>query len=143
MPSACACEDCVQMCVETPCWGTPAEAQALIQAGYGGRLMLDRWVGGIVTDVDQIDILGPAIVGREGKPAPSRRWGRCTFLTKEGRCELHGSGLKPIEGRLAHHDGTPDEVHEAVAATWENPEAVALVAAWIEVTQSKREVRES
>lgn len=34
---------------------------------------------------------------------------RCTFLTPEGRCELHDKGLKPLEGRVALHYNNDDE----------------------------------
>lgn len=42
LPSECACKDCFQMC-HAPCCGTPDDMQALIDAGYGDRLMYDDW----------------------------------------------------------------------------------------------------
>jgi hypothetical protein len=41
--NVCRCEVCKEMC-KRPCRPTPAEAQALIAAGYGKRLMLDAYV---------------------------------------------------------------------------------------------------
>jgi hypothetical protein len=59
----CKCHECVELCENRPCWGTPEET--------------------------------------EEKRAPWRPYGRCTFLTEEGLCELHDKGLKPLEGRVA------------------------------------------
>lgn len=120
---ACACTTCVQMCEHRPCWPTPAEAQRIIKAGLGGRLMLDYWVGTPTTD-----ILAPAIVGREGKPAPFWPRGRCTFLTVDGKCELHALKLKPLEGRVAHHsmkDATAERVRRHIVRLWRGSQHVA------------------
>jgi hypothetical protein len=42
---ACDCSTCVNMCLRRPCWPTPAEAKAIIDAGFAGELMLDFWSG--------------------------------------------------------------------------------------------------
>lgn len=132
----CACETCVSCC-QRPCWGTPAEAQRLIDAGLGDRLQNDWWCA----DHD-IDLLCPASQGSEGDDAPeyvaSGLFGwllppvliPCTFLTADGRCELHALGLKPLEGRVAYHDGPHEGVHEAIAQAWDNDDARALVERW-------------
>jgi hypothetical protein len=117
------------MCEERPCWGTPKDAAAIIEAGLGDRLMLDYWAN---SETDDTYILAPAIVGYERNRTPFWPRGRCTFLTKKGLCELHDAGLKPTEGRLAMcgRGKTPPNLHETVAKEWETPEAIALVASW-------------
>lgn len=129
----CSCERCRRMCEERPCWPTPAEAIALLDAGRGSSLMLDYWSGGFPSPEDEfpdsVDILGPAIVGCEGRGAPFWPGGRCTFLSQQGLCSLHDRGLKPAEGRKAGHV-TPDGLHKAVARTWDSDLGRAAVARW-------------
>lgn len=40
--SECSCDSCKAMC-ERPCWPSPEDAERLIDAGYGDKLMLDFW----------------------------------------------------------------------------------------------------
>lgn len=89
--------------------------------------MLDYWTGDV-----PIYIVAPAIVGYEKQEAPFLPHGRCAFLVA-GRCQLHDLGLKPTEGRLAHHDGRGGaDLHEALAQSWDNDEAQAFADAWAE-----------
>ena len=127
--STCACEKCKNMCRERPCWPSPQEAQKLIDSGYSNRLMYDYWVGDGRTGSD-IGIISPAIVGYEGKAAPSWSMGRCTFLTKDDLCELHDKGLKPIEGRVADHTGQLSGLHGEVAFLWNNGYGEGIVKKW-------------
>lgn len=129
-PNECSCEQCARMCSRRPCWPTPDEAKKIIDAGYGDKLMLDWW------DADEnvghdIYLVSPACVGSEGDNAPYWPETPCTFF-KDGLCELHDLGLKPIEGRLATCNKTnivPD-LHWKVAQTWDNEKAEALVKKW-------------
>lgn len=114
--NTCACKQCQDMCRNRVCWPTPEEAKALIDAGYGARLMMDYWV----SDPD-INILCPAISGYESQQAPWTPTGRCTFFTDEGLCEINH--LKPLEGKKARHDlyeNNKDmaQLHGAVASLW-------------------------
>ena len=127
--SVCACETCQDMCMRRPCWPSPEEAQALINNGYGARLMFDYWVGGGF-DGGDIHLLSPAIVGCEGGRAPFFPEGKCTFLTKDNLCELHSLGLKPIEGRVASCKGTTYNLHGDVAELWNNSESRSVVERW-------------
>ncbi len=113
----CTCHVCQAMCQQRPCWPTPDEAIAIIDAGFGPRLMLDYWAGDENT---HRDILCPAIVGYERRGAPYWPRGRCTFLTSDNLCELHDLGLKPHEGRLASCDSTltPPDLHADTALLW-------------------------
>lgn len=123
------------MC-QRPCWPTPEEAKALIDAGFGPRLRADYWVGGGPDDSD-ILVLSGALAGKWGdyKPSWPHEPGKvCTFF-KQGKCQLHNLDLKPLEGALAIHGGgagTGKELHEDIAQMWNNPEAQRLAAAWVE-----------
>lgn len=95
----CDCQTCASMCANSTCLPTPNEAQALIEAGYGPRLATYRFW----PDRDNMAVIGPAPRGREGSRNLMHTKRGCTFF--DGRhCELHSQGLKPLEGRLAHHD---------------------------------------
>ena len=128
--SVCSCSKCGEMC-NRPCWPTPDEAQKLIEAGYGDRLMLDYWVGDGYAGGD-IRLISPANQGYEGKMAPSWPQGACTFY-KDGLCGLHDLGLKPIEGRRATcptKGEQPGHLHREVAETWNNPDSQTFTREW-------------
>lgn len=126
--TTCSCYTCKSMCEYKPCWPTPEEAQALIAAGYSDKLMLDWWED----PKGDIEILSPAIVGQESHYASSIfPVGRCTFLSKAGKCKLHSLELKPIEGRLSDCSNEhQDDLHYLVAKTWDNKAGRALVVRW-------------
>lgn len=128
---ACSCETCQDMCRRRPCWPLPNEARKLIEMGYAKRLMFDWW--GTSLEEEDIAIISPAIVGREGQQAPFFPYGRCTFLTDEGLCELHDSGAKPAEGRLALCTQSVDDgasLHEEVALAWDSDEGRDVIRLW-------------
>jgi len=103
--------------------------------------MMDWWVGSRYdNEADDIMLLCPAIVGREQCKAPDlgfalfmshATYGPCTFH-KSNLCQLHDMGLKPSEGRMVNHDydKSTSGVHEAIAQSWNNPEAQELVRQW-------------
>ena len=123
----CQCSTCVNMCKNRPCWATPEEASALIEAGYGDKLMHDWWVG----SHDDINLVSPAMIGHECGRAPDfYPIGRCVFLTGDDKCELHDLGLKPIEGREATCQGFDGSLHERVAKTWEGSSARKVYELW-------------
>lgn len=125
-PTSCSCEQCQSMCAHSTCMPTPAGAQALIAAGFGARLARYEPKGSQVHG-----FVGPAPAGKEGQILPTTNQGACTFF-REGRCQLHGLGLKPEEGQLAHHARDWREVRKAVYLTWapeSYPRALAQLAA--------------
>lgn len=134
----CACDTCVAMCHHRPCWPLPEEAEKIIEAGYGHRLMLEYWE----LDVDEgkgregkIFLLSPGIRGAGGRHAPWYPRGTCLFL-RQDRCELHELGLKPIEGRSVSCK-TPDEtkemnVHTAIPPLWDTEKGRSIVEEWKE-----------
>lgn len=141
--SQCACDECSAMCKRAPCWGTPEEIQAIIDAGYGDRLMHQWWVGSWSKGDTQM--VQPAIQGHEGGVSPFWPSGPCTFLTADNKCELHDKDLKPMEGRLAIHTGDPrhatvDEAneHRLVAMTWGDATGRTLYEKWRAAKPDKR-----
>ena len=97
------------MCATSTCFPTPVEVRALIKRGYAGRLARYETLAG-----DRV--VGPAPVDHDGSVlALSTR--QCTFY-RDGLCELHDAGLKPMEGRLAHHDRHPLPVRLRVLSEW-------------------------
>lgn len=127
----CKCQTCSSMC-RRPCWGTPKEMQAIIDAGYGDRLMLDYWVGSEEGESSDTYLLCPALKGYESKETPwsPRSEKGCTFW-KRGLCELHDKGLKPLEARAVSCKIEENEdVHSYCASSWKNKKAQTLVNKW-------------
>lgn len=122
-PISCACEHCAGMCARTTCLPTPDEARALIRAGFADRLATYRfWPQGA-----GMDYVGPAPAGQEGsRDLPNTKAG-CTFH-KGGLCELHDLGLKPWEGRVAHHTRDSQPIRQAVMRSWKGKQFDSVVA---------------
>jgi hypothetical protein len=115
-PIQCRCPKCVSMCAHSACVPTPQEAQALIRAGYAKRMAIYQpFIGS-----SEQAVIGPAVVGAEGGTR-QRTEGRCTFHTADGKCELHDLGLKPLEGRIAHHSRDWRVVRMQVNSKWSKP----------------------
>lgn len=112
------------MCAGSTCLPTPAEARALIQAGYGPRLATFKFS----PHEDKLRFVGPAPKGGEGARDVNNSRCACTFFDGKD-CELHALGLKPLEGRLAHHTRDWLEVREHVASTWRGKQFHSVTAA--------------
>jgi hypothetical protein len=56
----------------------------------------------------------------------------CNFLS-DGLCELHGTGLEPLECRFCHHTrrGMGQKCHADLERDWNSAKGRALVAKWI------------
>jgi hypothetical protein len=125
-PSApCSCERCVSFC-KRPGWWTVDEAEKAIEAGLGGRMMLE------VAPEFTFAVLSPAFKGNEGKYALQLYSGQgCTFL-KEERCELFGTGNQPLECRFCHHDreGEGQKCHGDIEMEWNTGKAKRLIVRW-------------
>jgi hypothetical protein len=122
----CACDVCLAYC-RRPGWWTVQEAARALDAGLGPRMMLE------VSPSRTLGVLSPSFKGNEGHYAFNEFAGRgCTFLTSEQSCELHGTGLQPLECRFCHHDrrGEGPACHRAVEKDWNSAAGRSLVARW-------------
>ena len=94
------------MCRSSPCFPTPFEARRLIEEGHGDKLLSTFWL-----DANRFPhaVLAPKFVKHQ----------YCVFQNQTtGLCSLHSNGLKPIEGRLAHHAIADTGLRESVCRTW-------------------------
>ncbi len=108
----CACKNCQDMCRQSPCFPTPEEVEKLMDAGHADRLALTIWI-------DPIDMITRGQIQQFHLIAPERIEGHgCTFLNAAGLCELHGTGLKPLEGRLASCKLADNGLRKFVAQKW-------------------------
>jgi len=129
----CSCHKCSSMC-HSPCTGTPEDMEAIMDAGYGDRLMYDDW------PCDKCaDIIKPALKGYEGKMSPweTSSIPGCTFW-KDGKCELHSLGLKPTLAKLVIHDQSDEEqaqISDFICQSWETEKAKKVIEKWKKINK--------
>lgn len=130
---SCTCVECRSYCGQNPGFPTPQEAERLLDAGLGPRLMLDWWNaqedGG-----HEINLLCPAIKTYEGHKAPDDPTGRCTFFTEDRLCEIHGPN-KPSGCTLVRHGNDCDArrtIQAMIARQWDTDRGRVLVNRWQE-----------
>ena len=126
---ACSCKICLTYC-RRPGWWTVEEAAAALDAGYGNRMMLEMAPG------NAFGVLSPAFRGAEEHFATDAFADRgCTFLEKD-LCQLHGTGLQPLECRFCHHDriGEGERCHADIGRQWNTAAGRALVVKWSDAT---------
>ncbi len=122
----CACDICSAYC-QRPGWWTVKEAAAAIDRGFARRMMLE------LSPARSFAVLSPAFKGNEAYYALNDFSARgCNFLLGDGRCELHGSGVQPLECRFCHHDrrGLGPRCHRDLERDWDTPAGRALVERW-------------
>jgi len=142
LPSECSCEKCKRMC-HSPCFMSVEDAEKLIEAGYAKRLMFDD----LPSMHDTGAILKPALKGYEGEQSP---WATgtikgCTFWTKDQKCALHKTGLKPIQGRIAIHDNTSydgEDLADLSKEDWESERGLAVIEKWKKIVGYTEETDE-
>jgi hypothetical protein len=125
----CACSVCVSYC-RRPGWWTVAEAARAIEAGCAQRMMLE------MSPDRAFGVLSPAFRGCEGRFASGEFSTRgCTFFQNE-RCELHASGLMPLECRYCHHEraGFGPRCHADIGRDWNTSAGRALIVRWSDLT---------
>lgn len=122
-PVECKCAACKKQC-KTPCLGTPQDILNLIKAGHSDKLARTEWLVGMVLGKLSVSISMVQLIQTDQG---------CCICFKEGLCELHGSGLKPTEGKLSHHTITAENFKFSkmlswnVAKEWINSENTAIV----------------
>lgn len=125
----CSCEICQNYCMR-PGWWTVKEAAGAIDAGFGGRMMLE-----MAPDLS-FGVLSPAFKGCENNFALNQfaKQG-CNFL-KNGLCELFNTGFEPLECRFCHHEriGLGEQCHLAIEKDWNTPAGQAMIAHWGKIT---------
>lgn len=112
-PVTCTCEKCRRMCAASVCVPTPDEARTLIRRGYASRMSLYQPNGNSPVNA----FVAPSPTDPKARVLPNTNQGACTFF-KEEKCQLHDIGLKPLEGRLAHHDRDWREIRVHVVSHW-------------------------
>lgn len=123
--AACSCEMCLSYC-KRPGWWTVEEAMKVIEAGYANRMMLE-----IAPELN-FGVLSPAFRGCEGGLAVNIYANQgCNFL-KDNLCELHNTGLMPLECRFCHHErtGLGQHCHHDIEMEWRQPAAQELIKKW-------------
>lgn len=125
----CRCDVCKSYC-RRPGWWTVTEAKQAIDAGYGLRMMLE-----MAPDFTY-GVLSPAFRGCEANFALQEfaECG-CNFLC-DGLCELHHTGLQPLECRFCHHarNGLGTNCHAALERDWHTSAGQNLMIAWAKST---------
>ena len=126
---ACTCEICRTYC-RRPGWWTVDEAARAINAGYGHRMMLE------LAPDRSFGVLSPAFGGCEQFFAVQEYASRGCNFYKDERCELHGTGVQPLECRVCHHaqPGLGPACHADIEKDWDTPAGRALVAGWCRLT---------
>lgn len=122
----CSCDICRSYC-RRPGWWTVAEAAKAIEAGYGNRMMLE------IAPELTFGVLSPAFRGCEMNYAlQAFSKNGCNFLA-DGLCQLHDTGLEPLECRFCHHlrIGQGQKCHSDLEKDWQTPKGKELVSKWI------------
>jgi len=111
-PISCNCEKCKQMCQRVPCLGTPQDILAIINAGYVDKVCYTEWYAGMLFGhMEPIEMV-------QIKSKSKGNNGECVFF-HDGKCELHENGLKPTEGKLAHHEVSAIELRPEYNLTYQ------------------------
>lgn len=150
----CDCKNCVAMCQRFPCRLIPRDWDDMPD-DVRKRLTLNQLYGG--SEVGTVEVLQAGSRGYEGEEFPDSARGffgfgrqpmQCTFLTAEGKCELHGR-CKPWEGRAAICDkgrypeghentvydlGFSDRLSELLLDEWNTPYGRQVIREWRELT---------
>lgn len=125
----CSCAVCLVYC-SRPGWWTIAQAAKAIKAGYADRMMLE------ISPEQTFGVLSPALKGCEAFFAVNEyaRNG-CTFL-ENNLCQLHGTGLQPLECAFCHHarTGLGSVCHADLEKEWNTPAGQELVVRWMKST---------
>jgi hypothetical protein len=82
-------------------------------------------------------VIAPAFRGCEGFFALNEfAHNGCTFLETTNLCQLHGTGLQPLECTFCHHarTGLGQECHADIEKEWNTANGQALVVRWMKST---------
>lgn len=117
-PRSCSCGACDRQCKSVPGLATPAQILDLINAGYGNSIVASDWMVGMISghDTHPIPMYQLRFTIDQG----------CSMLVS-GLCNLHNTGLKPIECTLSHHSHLPKanirkSISYCVSREWLRPD---------------------
>jgi hypothetical protein len=128
--SFCKCNTCKLQC-KTPCLGTPKDILKLCENGFADKITHTTWLNGLVKGYLDHEIeMYQLNLNSETKYC---------VMHENGLCQLHNLGLKPIEGKLSHHEPKVIDSHlkslnYLVASEWtkkENFETIKKIEEWI------------
>ena len=124
----CGCEICKSYCIR-PGWWTVAQAKDAINAGYEKRMMIE------VSPERDFGVLAPAFKGCEGGIALQQYSKNGCNFHKDGLCELHATGLLPLECGFCHHDrvGLGIKCHTDIEKDWKTELGKQLVLKWLKL----------
>jgi len=121
----CGCEVCRNYCAR-PGWWTVEQAKKAM-AGYADRMMVE-----VSPELD-FGVLSPAFRGCEGGVALQNfAKNGCNFF-RDGLCELHPTGLLPLECAFCHHErvGLGIKCHLDLEKDWKTEKGKQLVYGWL------------
>jgi hypothetical protein len=127
---ACGCPTCLSFC-KRPGWWTVKQAADAFEAGLGHRMMLE------MAPDRSFAVLSPAFKGNEQFFALTEHaGGGCTFLV-QNQCEVHGTGLQPLECSFCHHErvGQGPKCHREIERSWNTAAGRALVVRWSKASE--------
>ena len=105
-----------------------------MDAGFANRMMVE------VSPERDFGVLSPAFKGCEGKSALQEfAKNGCNFYVN-GLCELHPTGLLPLECAFCHHDraGQGLQCHLDLERDWKTEKGKQLVNSWLKIMQIDR-----
>jgi len=128
----CSCGICKNYCVR-PGWWTVGQAKEVIKSGYSDRMMIE------VSPERDFGVLSPAFKGCEGAIALQEfSKNGCNFHNStDGLCELHATGLLPLECGFCHHErtGLGIKCHSDLEKDWKTEVGKQLVFKWLKSMQ--------
>lgn len=127
--TSCDCQECKDMCSNRPCWPMVKEAEKMLDAGWGKKMMLDYWV----RYPEDVFLLCGAVENHEKKRAPYNPAKQCVLQDKKTKkCKVYD--IRPLEARIASHDSDSSKTQEVrefvIVKDWDTDEGRALVARW-------------
>lgn len=124
----CGCSICRNYCIR-PGWWSVGQAKTVMNTKYIERMMVE------VSPERDFGVLSPAFYGCEGKAALQEySKNGCNFYSG-GLCELHATGLLPLECAFCHHDraGQGMNCHADLEKQWKHETGRQLVFKWLKL----------
>jgi len=135
----CSCEKCVNMCKTRPCWGSPRQFKQILvkHPEYVDMIGIDYYLG----EDSSIYMLAGSIPDCDSDGHyPYIPVGTCGLL-KDDKCLIHE--MKPVEGRMAHHDDVHDQAfykwlhHTAIPSSWKTKKGLEVIDLYRRLRHSK------